>query len=81
MSLIDRCHDPYGKLSPRRRGQLNRLLQSPDRHLWERSRGLVIRATPLVTLEMAVRSVSRRPLADAPPDPFTLYRALHFAVG
>jgi len=81
MGIIERCHDPYGKLSEQRRRQLSRLLRSPDQQLWERSRGLVIRAVPLVTLEMAVKSVSGRPEIRSAPDPFTLYRALRFAVG
>ena len=82
MSIIDRCRDPYGPLSDSRRDLLQRLLDAPDPYLWERARGLIVRAVPVVTLERAVYAVSkhyrRRRRA---PDTFTLYRALRYAVG
>ena len=80
MHIIDRCRDPYGKLSATRRALLKQLLNVPDRLNWERARGLIIRDIPIVTLESAVRSVRRNAAADRTPDPFTLYRALRFAV-
>ncbi len=80
MQIIDRCRDPYGPLSEARKALLARLLQAPDQRLWERARGLIIRAIPIVTLEVAVKSVSYNLDIDKTPDPFTLYRALHFAV-
>ena len=80
MHIIDQCRDPYGKLSESRRELLEQLLKNPARCIWERARGLIIRAVPIVTLEMAVNSVRRNADADSTPDPFTLYRALRFAV-
>jgi hypothetical protein len=80
MHIVDLCRDPYGKLSPERKALLQRLLNAPDRCTWERARGLIIRDIPIVTLEDAVRSVRRHCDADRTPDPFTLYRALRFAV-
>jgi hypothetical protein len=80
MHIVDRCRDPYGKLSAARRALLKQLLNAPDRLNWERARGLIIRDIPIVTLESAVRSVRRNTAADRTPDPFTLYRALRFAV-
>lgn len=79
MHLIDRCRDPYGPLSDSRKALLEQLLTNPDRHLWERARGLIIRAIPIVTLETAVRSVSHHADSGHVPDAFTLYRALRFA--
>ena len=80
MHIIDQCRDPYGKLSKSRRALLEQLLDKPSQCIWERARGLIIRAVPIVTLEMAVQSVRRDCDADSTPDPFTLYRALRFAV-
>ena len=80
MHIIDLCRDPYGQLSAERRALLEQLLIAPDRRSWERARGLIIRDVPIVTLESAVRAVRRHPDADRTPDPFTLYRALRFAV-
>jgi hypothetical protein len=80
MYIIDQCRDPYGKLSKSRRTLLEQLLKQPDQSVWERTRGLIIRDIPIVTLEMAVSSVRRNSDAERLPDPFTLYRALRFAV-
>lgn len=80
MHIVEHCRDPYGKLSESRRALLVRLLQAPDQRIWERARGLIIQAAPIVTLEMAVRSVNRNLDANHAPDPFTLYRALRFAI-
>lgn len=80
MSIVDQCRDPYGVLSPARKALLERLLEAPDAGLWERARGLIVRAIPLVTLDSAVRAVRRPHGARGVPDTFTLYRALRFAV-
>lgn len=80
MHILERCRDPYGKLSDSRKAVLEHLLEQQDQRMWERARGLIIRAVPIVTLEMAVNSVRRNPGTEAAPDPFTLYRALRFAV-
>ena len=80
MLIIDQCRDPYGTLSDSRKALLEQLLEAPDRCLWERARGLIIRAIPIVTLESAVRAVSGKADVDQTPDPFTLYRALRFAL-
>jgi len=80
MRIIDQCRDPYGRLSSCRRELLAQLLEAPDNSLWERARGLIIRATPIVTLERAVRAVQYPTSADQAPDSFTLYRALRYAV-
>ncbi|HFD81164.1 MAG TPA: hypothetical protein ENK05_12355 [Gammaproteobacteria bacterium] len=80
MHIFDQCRDPYGRLSEARKTLLQRLMEEPDQCLWERARGLIIRAVPIVTLETAVRSVCRNFDAKGVPDPFTLYRALRFAV-
>ena len=80
MYIIDQCRDPYGKLSKSRKTLLEQLLKQPDQCNWERTRGLIIRDIPIVTLEMAVNSVRRNSDAEQLPDPFTLYRALCFAV-
>jgi hypothetical protein len=80
MAIIDRCRDPYGTLSDSRKALLEQLLEAPDQCLWERARGLIIRAVPIVTLENAVRSVRRGRDAGQVPDPFTLYRAVRYAV-
>lgn len=80
MHIIDQCRDPYGRLSSSRRELLAQLLENPDRCLWERARGLIIRATPIVTLERAVHAVHRRSSTDQVPDSFTLYRAMRYAV-
>lgn len=80
MQIIDRCRDPYGPLSATRRALLAQLLAAPDQCLWERARGLIIRAIPIVTLEVVVKSVSYNIAIHETPDPFTLYRALRFAV-
>lgn len=80
MHIVDLCRDPYGQLSAARKALLEQLLNAPDRRSWERARGLIIRDVPIVTLESAVRSVRRNPDTDRTPDPFTLYRALRFAV-
>lgn len=80
MHIIDGCRDPYGPLSNSRKELLQQLLKTPDQSLWERTRGLIIRAIPIVTLEMAVRSVRQNRDALQAPDPFTLYRALRFAL-
>ncbi len=81
MPIIDQCRDPYGTLSHNRRELLKRLLETPDQHLWEQARGLIIRAIPAVTLEQAVQAVCARTSIFQVPDVFTLYRALHFAIG
>ncbi len=80
MYIIDQCRGPYGALSKSRKMLLEQLLRQPDQCLWERMRGLIIRDIPIVTLEMAVNSVRRNLDAERLPDPFTLYRALRFAV-
>ncbi len=80
MYIIDQCRDPYGKLSKSRKTLLEQLLRQPDQCAWERTRGLIIRDIPIVTLEMAVHSVRKNSDAEQLPDPFTLYRALRFAV-
>ena len=80
MHIVERCRDPYGKLSASRREVLEHLLARRDQRLWERARGLIIRAVPIITLEMAVNSVRRHNDPSGAPDPFTLYRALRFAV-
>ncbi len=80
MYIIDQCRDPYGKLSKSRRTLLEKLLKQPEQCNWERTRGLIIRDIPIVTLEMAVNSVRRNSDAEQVPDSFTLYRALRFAV-
>ena len=80
MKIIDCCRDPYGELSESRRTLLKQLLENPAQCLWEQARGLIIRAVPIVTLEMAVESVRGNSDTGSPPDPFTLYRALRFAV-
>jgi hypothetical protein len=80
MRIVELCRGPYGRLSERRRTMLEQLLERPDRLRWERARGLIIRDAPLITLEMAVRSVRRNHTSLDAPDPFTLYRALRQAV-
>lgn len=80
MYIIDLCRGPYGKLSGSRKTLLEQLLKRPDQCTWERTRGLIIRDIPIVTLEMAVTAVRRNSDAEPLPDPFTLYRALRFAV-
>ena len=80
MQIIDACRDPYGPLSNSRKILLQQLLKTPDQGLWERTRGLIIRAIPIVTLEMAVKSVRQNRDVLQAPDPFTLYRALRFAI-
>ena len=80
MAIIDRCRDPYGALSDSRKALLEQLLEAPDQCLWERARGLIIRAVPIVTLENAVRSVRNSRDAGQVPDSFTLYRAVRYAV-
>ncbi|MFQ5642676.1 MAG: hypothetical protein ACE5FQ_03150 [Thiogranum sp.] len=80
MYIIDLCRDPYGKLSQNRKTLLKQLLKHPDQCIWERTRGLIIRDIPIVTLEAAVNAVCGNSDAGRPPDPFTLYRALRFAV-
>ena len=80
MQIIHRCWDPYGPLSNSRKALLQQLLETPDQCLWERARGLIVRAIPIVTLETAVRSVRKNGDTRRVPDPFTLYRALRYAV-
>jgi hypothetical protein len=80
MHILDLCRDPHGRLSVERRALLKRLLEAPDQRTWERARGIVIRPLPVVTLAMAVRSVRSDGDTRSVPDPFTLYRALRFAV-
>ncbi|MDT8386170.1 MAG: hypothetical protein RQ736_01545 [Thiogranum sp.] len=80
MHILERCRDPYGKLSDSRKAVLEHLLEQQDARMWERARGLIIRAVPIITLEMAVNSVRRKHDEKSAPDPFTLYRALRFAV-
>lgn len=81
MRIVERCRGPYGRLSERRRAMLEQLLQRPSQNGWERARGLIIQDAPIITLEMAVRSVQRNADLRRAPDPFTLYRALRQAVG
>lgn len=80
MHIIDQCRDPYGPLSNPRRALLEQLLRAPDQQLWDRARGLIIRPIPLVTLENAVKAVQKQVDIMKSPDPFTLYRALRYAV-
>lgn len=80
MQIIHRCRDPYGVLSDNRKLLLEQLLQTPDQCLWERARGLIIRPAPLLTLESAVRAIRGSRHSASVPDPFTLYRALRYAV-
>lgn len=80
MHIVDQCRDPYGTLSSSRRELLTALLEAPDSGLWERARGLIIRAIPIVTLERAVQAVRRRTSTDQVPDTFTLYRAIRYAI-
>ena len=80
MRIVERCRGPYGRLSERRRAMLEQLLQQPSQSGWERARGLIIQDTPMITLEMAVRSVRSNADLRRAPDPFTLYRALRQAV-
>lgn len=79
MSVIDQCRDAYGCLSDANREVLEQALERTDEDIWARARRVVISATPMITLGMAVRSVSRQP-PEAVPDPFTVYRALRYAV-
>lgn len=81
MRSVERCRGPYGRLSDRRRALLEQLLQRPSQRSWERARGLIIRDAPIITLEMAVKSVRRNADGYRAPDPFTLYRALRHAMG
>ncbi len=80
MHIVDLCRDPYGALTDTRKALLKQLLNAPNRCTWERARGLIINDVPLVTLEAAVSKVRRKDDANRTPDPFTLYRALRFAV-
>ena len=80
MHIVSLCRDPYGKLSEARRTLLEQLLERPDQCTWERARGVIVRDIPIITLEMAVKSIRWNSDADSVPDPFTLYRALRFAV-
>jgi len=79
MRIVDNCRGPYGSLSNNRKRLLERLLEAPDQQLWERARGLIIRAVPIITVQMAVRSVCQDHDESTVPDPFTLYRALRSA--
>jgi hypothetical protein len=80
MRIIERCRGPHGKLTERRRALIEQLLERPSQSRWERARGVVIQARPMITLEMAVNSVRRNADRRRAPDPFTLYRALRHAV-
>lgn len=80
MTLIDQCRDPYGPLSTSRKALLEQLLGAPDPALWEQARGLIIRSSPLVTLENAVKAVRKQANNGQTPDAFTLYRALRYAL-
>ena len=80
MHIVDSCRGPYGSLSSNRKKLLECLLAAPDQRLWERARGLIIRAVPIITLQMAVQSVRQDHDDSGVPDPFTLYRALRAAI-
>ena len=71
---------PTGRCQTAAKHYLNNSWKPPDQCLWERARGLIIRAVPIVTLENAVRSVRKCRDAGQVPDPFTLYRAVRYAV-
>lgn len=79
MSVIDECRDRFGNLSEKNRELLRAALQGASDDVWGRASRVVVSPMPLMTLGMAVKSVAPRP-SQGPPDPFTIYRALRYAV-
>ncbi|KPK38730.1 MAG: hypothetical protein AMJ69_07590 [Gammaproteobacteria bacterium SG8_47] len=79
MNIIDRCQNLRGQLSREQRGVLQRMLRAPDEAAWAQSRRFIITVAPLQTLDMAIEAVAPQWMG-AIPDPFTVYRAMRFAV-
>jgi hypothetical protein len=79
MNVINRCRNLSGTLSATNRNLLARVFNEPSEQNWQRARWLVISPSPLMTLDMAVKEVSRSP-SNRVPDPFTIYRAMRHAV-
>ena len=80
MGMLDQCRDLYGPLPAHRKALIRRFLESPEQDTWDQARQVIIARRPVMTLGMAVRAVTR---TDGPavPDPFTLYRAIKYALG
>lgn len=80
MGMLDQCRDLYGPLPDHRRALIHRFLANPGPDTWDQARQVIIARRPVLTLGMAVRAVTRGD-GVAAPDPFTLYRAIKYALG
>ena len=79
MNIVNECRDRFGGLSERNRALIHAALDGADDKVWNQASRIVVSPMPLMTLGMAVKSVTPRPDVN-PPDPFTVYRALRYAV-
>lgn len=79
MKLLEDCKDLFGSLSKNNQDLLNKLLNAPDNETWEIARRIVVSPAPLLTLDMAVSRVIEGKTQKC-PDPFTVYRAIDYAV-
>lgn len=80
MHTVDKCRDSHGLLAGEKRELVETMLRDPNPRTWQQARHIVINPSPWMTLGMAVSSVT--PARQLPlPDPFTVYRALRYALG
>ena len=80
MDIIQQLHGMQGKLSTSNSAILTSILKQPTASLWRSARNIVICDQPLITVNAAVRAVTRGQVAIAEiPDTFTLYRAFRYA--
>jgi len=79
MNIIEQCREIISNLSDTNQQLVTKMLAAPTTETWTEARRITISQAPLITLEMAVKRINGEP-ADQVPDPFTLYRALRYAV-
>ena len=79
MNIIEQCREFLSAMPEAQQSLVVRMLTAPTEDSWLHARKLVVSQTPLITLEMAVRRISNQPVSEI-PDPFTIYRALAYAV-
>lgn len=79
MKELNECKDLYGPLSENNRRLILGMLKNPSGETWHGVKRIVITASPIITLEMALKMVAPS-WVDEIPDSFTLRRAILYAL-
>lgn len=79
MKELTECKNLYGPLPERDIRLLISMVHQPSAEIWELARRVVVSAAPVMTLDMAVKLVAPPSLPQV-PDPFTIRRAIRYAV-